>query len=90
MSGYIVIYGSRQGNKKDTAWVIRNIQQSISFLKLDTSRIKIVDGGFREEMWVEVYLLPAGIEPPKPTPTLNGDFVVEPKRKVTKRRKSSR
>jgi len=90
MSGYIAVYGSRQGNKKDTAWAIRNIQQSISFMKLDPSRIKIADGGFREEMWVEVYLLPPGVEPPKPTPTLNSDFVVEPKRKVTRRRKSSR
>ncbi len=87
---YIIIYGGRQSNKKDAAAVLRSLRQIISFRKYDPSRIKIVDGGFREGMFVEVYLLTAGVEPPKPTPTLNSDFVVEPKRKVTKRRKSSR
>lgn len=90
MTGYIIIYGSRMGEKRDVARVMRNIRQFIEFRRFDPSRIVLVDGGLREEMFVEVYLLPPGVEPPKPTPTLNSDFIEEPKKKTTKKRKRSK
>jgi len=90
MTGHIIIYGSRQSNKKDVAVVERMLREIITFRKYDPSRIQIVDGGFRENMWVEVYLLPPGVEPPRPTPTLNADFVVEPPVKTVKKRKNSK
>jgi hypothetical protein len=41
-------------------------------------------------MMVEFYLVPAGVEPPKPTPTLDAGFVVQPKKTVRKRKKGSK
>jgi hypothetical protein len=89
-TGYIVVYGGRQLNKKYVAAVMKSLNQIMAFRKYDSTRVKIVDGGFREDMMVEVYLIPAGVEPPKPTPTLNSDFVVEPKRKAVVRRKKTK
>ena len=89
-SGYVVIYASRAGGKKDAAKVIRNIKMAVRFRRYDESRVKVVDGGFREEMTVEFYLVPAGVEPPKPTPTLNSDFVIEPPARPKKRRRNSK
>lgn len=87
LTGYIIVYGSRASNKKDVAQVIKTLNRIMLFRKYDPTFIKIVDGGFREDMSVEVYLLPAGTEPPKPSPTLNSDFISEPIRKTSKRRK---
>jgi hypothetical protein len=88
MTGYIIIYGSRQGKKRDVARVTKSLRDMMAFRRYDTSRVTIVDGGLREEMWVEVYLVPPGSEPPKPTPTLNSDFAVEPKVKPSKKRRT--
>ncbi len=34
-------------------------------------KVKLIDGGFREEIWVEIWLAPAGAAPPKPKPTIS-------------------
>lgn len=87
MTGHIIIYGSRKNNKKDVAAIIKSINLAILFRRFDKSRLKIVDGGFREDMWVELYLLPHGVEPPKPVPTLNAEFVEAPVKKKPRRRR---
>ncbi|MBS1796768.1 MAG: hypothetical protein JSS81_23255 [Acidobacteria bacterium] len=85
----IIIYGSRNGlkSKKEFFFVSNNLRKYIAFRRYDPGRVTIVDGGFRERMWVEVYLVPTGVEPPRPTPTLNGDFVEEPAKKIVGKRK---
>lgn len=87
-TGYAIIYGARDGKKKDSTMIIHNIRKTIKFRKFDPSRVKIIDGGFREDLSIEFYLVPDGAEPPQPQPTLNSDFVVEPTRKIRKPRKS--
>jgi hypothetical protein len=87
MTGYIIIYGSRQGKIRDVTRVTKSLRDMMAFRRYDTSRVIIVDGGLREEMWVEVYLVPPGSEPPKPTPTLNRELIVEPQIKIPKKRR---
>lgn len=45
------------------------------FQKIDLNNFVIQNGGFREVMTVEVWLVPAGAEPPKLTPTVDGKSV---------------
>lgn len=37
---------------------------------IDGSRVEVLDGGYREEPAVELWIVPAGARPPTPTPTL--------------------
>lgn len=76
MTGYIIIYGPREGNSKAVLKTIYNIKKLMAFRQYDASRVKIVEGGFREEGMIEFYLIPQGAEVPKPTPTVDEKFVV--------------
>ena len=88
-SGYVIIYGQRVGHSADVSRTIRATRDYFRLRRYDSSRVTIIDGGFREEGRVEIYLIPPGVEPPKPTPTVDKKFVVftdKKKRKSTKRR----
>jgi hypothetical protein len=89
-TAYIIIYASRDGDKKTVARYHKTIHNLIEIRRFDISRITIVEGGFREEFAIEFYLIPAGAEPPKPTPTFDSSFVVQPKKVIKKRKKGSK
>lgn len=77
--GYIIIYNGKltyatqkplyprlnQGKAE-----IENIKTRIKFYNFEENRIVFIDGGFREKFTVELWLVPNGVTPPKPTPTL--------------------
>jgi hypothetical protein len=42
---------------------------------IDASRLVFVNGGFREKDSVEVWIVPAGAEPPRATPTVQAGDV---------------
>jgi hypothetical protein len=42
---------------------------------IDASRIVVVNGGFREEDSVELWIVPSGAAAPKPTPTVQAGDV---------------
>jgi hypothetical protein len=42
---------------------------------MESGRIVIVDGGYREGATVELFIVPAGATPPTPTPTLDAKDV---------------
>jgi hypothetical protein len=50
--------------------------------KFDTGDIVLIDGGFMESMGVEIWIVPTGAEPPKPTPTVDAKDVVFRKGKL--------
>ena len=89
MSAYIIIYGRREGHSKEVSKIISNIRMAMAFRNYDTSKVKIVEGGFREVGMIKFYLLPPGVEPPKTTPTVDEKFVVftDKIKKKTPRRK---
>jgi hypothetical protein len=49
---------------------IRSIKKYLSIRKLTVKRFSFVKAGFRDEMTVEVWIVPNGAAPPKPTPTV--------------------
>ena len=81
---YVLIYEgkewayNRRKNKTELAFPtygtaeakIRSIKKYMSIKKLPVSRISFVKAGFRENALVEIWTVPSGAAPPKPTPTL--------------------
>lgn len=55
--------------------LVRGITRHEALLKRDTKDLVIKDGGFRELLTVEIWIVPAGAEPPALTPTLDGKDV---------------
>jgi hypothetical protein len=50
--------------------------------KFDTSHIVLIDGGYMEGMEIEVWIVPPGAAPPKPSPTVDEKDVVFRKGKL--------
>lgn len=76
LKGYVIFYGQRVGNSKEVLRSITATYNYMRFRNLDLSRLSIIHGGFREAGAVEIYLVPQGIEFPKPSPTVDEKFVV--------------
>lgn len=76
LQGYIIMYGQRVGNSIELPSRIRALRNYMTFRRFDQSKISIINGGFREEVGVELYLLPPRVEPPIPRPTVDEKFVI--------------
>jgi hypothetical protein len=50
---------------------IKLIKKQLLFFKYPIKDIVFINGGFREKLTVEFYVVPKDGEPPKPTPTLD-------------------
>ena len=85
--GFIYIYGGRDGRRRDYAGRERLLRNQIMFRNFDRNRITIVDGGYREEVSTEFWLVPADVSPPTPTPTVDRKFVDVPIPRRSGRRK---
>ncbi|MBD0370800.1 MAG: PKD domain-containing protein [Pyrinomonadaceae bacterium] len=74
--GYIIVYDGRNG-RAGQALSRANRAKNYLIKKREVAgdRIVIVEGGFREEMTVELWIVPAGAEPPTPAPTLESTDV---------------
>jgi hypothetical protein len=84
--GYLVCYGGRTGR---TGEAQRRCDRAKNYLVstrgIDASRIVTVDGGFREELTVELWVVPSGATPPPNSPTVDPSEV-KPTRAPTRRR----
>jgi hypothetical protein len=83
---YVIAYGgrtSRVGQADVLGAFARNYLATDR--GVDQSRITVVNGGFREEDCVEMWIVPSGATPPQPTPTVQAGDVrpapVAPRRK---------
>jgi hypothetical protein len=70
--GYLVCYGGRTGR---TGEAQRRCDRAKNYLVstrgIDASRIVTVDGGYREELTVELWVVPSGATPPPNSPTVD-------------------
>ncbi len=79
-SGYLIVYGRPDLKGKDVAKRKLQLTTIMMFLGVDPKRWKIIDGGFRDEISLEIFVLPAGVPPPMPTPTVAAPMI-KPKKK---------
>jgi hypothetical protein len=70
--GYLVCYGGRTGR---TGEAQRRCDRAKNYLVntrgISADRIVTVDGGFREELTVELWIVPSGATPPQATPNVD-------------------
>ncbi|MEP6820454.1 MAG: hypothetical protein ABJA18_13035 [bacterium] len=68
---YVIVYGGRS-SRIGQADLLGDL--ALKYLTtdrgIDGSRITIINGGFREEDCVEMWIVPSGATPPQPTPTV--------------------
>ena len=89
-TAYIIIYGGRASRTGQADMLGR---RSLDYLTtqrgVDAHRIVIVNGGYRDRDFIEIWLCAPGAKPPQPTPTVNpGD--VQPAQERTRPRKPRR
>ena len=90
VQGYIICYGGRRGRVGEAE---RRCRRAVSYVdhqrRIDAARTVTVDGGFREELTVELWVVPPGVTPPQPSPTVDPSDVkiikTKPRRSRPKR-----
>ena len=77
---YIIAYAGRNSRTGQATRLGARARDYLTEQRgLDASRIVVVDGGFREEDCVELWLVPSGANPPRPTPTVSRTEVRPPR-----------
>jgi len=70
--GYLICYGGRKGRAGEGQ---RRCDRAKDYLVttrgIDASRIVTVDGGYKEELAVELWVVPSGATPPSASPTVD-------------------
>ena len=70
--GYVIAYGTPKSAKMEAFKAADNATQYlIKQRKIEAGRLLPVDGGFREQAAVELWLIPSGADVPQPTPTID-------------------
>jgi hypothetical protein len=86
-TSYIFAYGGRTSAAGQANRLLTRARDYLVTQRgVDASRIVVMNGGFREEDCVEVWVVPRGATPPQPSPTVQpGD--VKPAQPATRRRR---
>lgn len=71
MKGYIVVYAGHDFPfRKARIRAERARNYLVRVRRLDPTKLQIVNGGYREQFQIELYILPASVGPPTPHPTV--------------------
>lgn len=82
---YIFIYGGRSDRRGEAKARLARVKNYLVRNRgLDINRLKLEDGGYREDLTVEIWLIPPGSPPPRPTPTLSPEKVRFRREKIKK------
>jgi hypothetical protein len=77
--GYIIAYGGRTSPIGQVERLITRAREYLTKQRgIDDSRLVVVNGGFREEDSVELWIVPSGAAPPRATPTVQAGDVKPP------------
>ena len=69
---YLVCYGGRVGREGEAMRRCRRAGNYVSgYRGIKASRIVTVDGGYREDLTVELYIIPPGMTPPQASPSVD-------------------
>jgi hypothetical protein len=70
-TAYIIAYGGRANRAGEADRLGARARDYIVLQRgIGQSRIVVINGGLREQACVELWIVPSGAQPPKPTPTL--------------------
>lgn len=92
--GYIIVYGGRITERKDEAQAAADKAKNylVENRQIDRTRVVTVDGGYRENLSVELWIVPNQAVPPTATPTVDPSEVkiVQPTRKPPAKKPTTR
>ncbi len=89
--GYIIGYAGRVAHLGDARRrIARASNYLVSARKIDPGNIITIDGGYKEDLTVELYIFPSGANPPQTSPTVDPSEVKLIKRRVKHRRAARR
>jgi hypothetical protein len=82
--GYVVVYCGQTCRYGEPEAHFRGIQEGLTFLRYDRSKISVIFGGFRKEATTEFWLVHSNDCPPLSTPTLGTNQItfVKARRKI--------
>ncbi len=85
---YVIAYGGRTSRIGQADLLSSRARDYlVSQRGIDQSRIVVINGGFREEDCVELWIVPSGATPPQPTPTVGAGDVRPPAPTPRRRRR---
>ena len=74
--GFVVVYGGKRGLRGEAqAWIERAKDYLFNSRNLNSERVAMLNGGYREARAVELWLLPGGATPPAATPAVRPEDV---------------
>ncbi len=75
-TGYVFAYAGRNSRAGEAERMGRRAIDYLTTTRgLSSDRVRFVNGGYRDSNTFELWLVPQGAEPPRPTPTLTPDEV---------------
>jgi hypothetical protein len=91
INGHVVVYAGRKATVAQAQIHANRIKTYLlSVREIDPKRVSVVDGGHHEDFTVQLYVIPAGVAPPEPYPTVDPKDVEliyeKPKRRGQKNR----
>ena len=83
---YIIVYAGRTSPRGHANTELRRIRAYLVKAGVTADRIGAIDGGYKEEISHELWLVPIGADAPRPSPTVSAKEIVFPKTQpVTKK-----
>jgi hypothetical protein len=73
---YIIAYGGRRSYQGEAAASMKRAKDYLVKKGIDAGRIVTVDGGYREDAWRELWIVPDGAAPPIATPNVDPSEVI--------------
>jgi hypothetical protein len=90
-NGLIIAYGGRKARANEAqSRADRAKDYLVNTRGIDAGRVSTVDGGYKEDLTVELWIVPTGAQPPTPTPTVDASEVQIIKGRATAPRRSRR
>src|ERR1051326_8587042 len=71
LQGYIIVYGGKRVWRGETqAWINASREYLVKTRGLAKERLTIVNGGYRESITMQLWIIPKDANPPTATPTI--------------------
>ncbi len=83
---FVFAYAGRTNVRGYANSVLKRMLAQFAKLEVPAGRVRVFDGGFREQPAYEFWIVPEGTESPRPTPTVDRREIVYPRTTPVRRR----